>query len=821
MKIAIGSSRTSLHWESADIEWSELIKRFSSTTYTKETMAEYAGMPKDRKTDIKDVGGLVGGELKGTQRKNEFIMNRCILALDIDYGSTDTWDEITTMCDWECLMHTTHSHTPDKPRYRLYFPLSKPCQRDQYAPIGRMVASMLNIELFDDTTYEASRLMFWPSTCKDGEFKVWHQTGEWLNPDDILARYNDWQDESTWPVSSRVTKSVRKSIKDKQSDPRQKNGIVGAFCNVYDIYSAIDKFLIDVYEPTDDRDRYTYIDGTTAKGLKIFDNGLFAQSWHDSDPAHGRLCNAFDLVRIHLFPDADEQKSFDAMRSFLNGDKAVQEKYDEMLFNNGKDMFEDGFDEDELENDQMDLSETGNALRLRDKFKDYMCYNPSLKWCVWNGMVWETNCESLAIRNVMILNDMFKTWAKGICGKTRPEKVDEMKKSEYPPEYQKALKAYAWAEASRNWTHISNTLRSARGVLKDTSTEKFDSDPWDLNTPLGVVNLKTGEVLPHAPWHRCTMMTTVSPDWDRSHERWDAFLDLITCGDKDLQDFLQQIAGMALVGEVYEECLIMCYGSGSNGKSTLFQIWTEIMGSYAGSMRNEIIMGNRFGTEVTGANQLRGKRLVIASELENQQVMSNSLLKRLTSHDAINANVKYAEAITFKPTHTLVIHTNHLPRLKTVDYGTIRRVIIVPFRAKISQEQKRNCFAEELIETEGSAILAWMINGAVRFYQNNMKLEQPEAIKTASQVYLESEDSLNRFISENCVIKDGAKVYVNQLYSAFRNWCEEDGTYWPGGRNKFSQELKDNKGFEVKRNNRGSYFSGICLSDDEEEDDEI
>lgn len=595
MIVAVGESRKSQNWVNKNVSWEGLVKRLSHTKYTEETEAEYKAMNKDRRNNLKDIGGIVGGELSAPQRKNENLLNRCILSLDIDYGTPDTWADYEMMCDWECLMHTTHSHTKDSPRYRMYFPLSRTVTKDEYTPLGRMIAKLIDIELFDDTTFEASRLMYWPSTCKDGEFKVWHQQGPWIDPDKILAMYEDWTDETQWPVSSRMTQAVRKSIKSKQSDPRQKTGIVGAFCKVYDIYEAIRVYLPDVYEITDEKDRYTYTGGTTSKGLKVFDDGLFAQSWHESDPAHGRLCNAFDLVRLHLFPGRGEQESYDSMISILNNDEKVQKELDNIIYGRSQHLFDDGFDEDELlERDEMDMTETGNAIRLKDKFGRYMCYNPSLKWCTWDGAKWMTDSESMAIRNVMRLNDYFKRWSKELLTKY-PEKSDENGKplKEQSIEHEKAKKAYAWAIQSRQWNKINNTLKAARGVMKDETVESFDHNPWELNTPLCIVDLKTGQQYPHNPANHCTYITTVSPDWDMHHEGWDRFLDLITCGDKELQNYLQQIAGMALVGEVYEESLIMCYGTGSNGKSTLFQIWAELMGTYADSVRNEVIMGNR------------------------------------------------------------------------------------------------------------------------------------------------------------------------------------------------------------------------------------
>ena len=812
MIISVGANRKSLQWKTRDVSWDYLVKRLSSTTYTSETMSQYNAMDKDRRINCKDIGGMVGGELDGPQRKDSSLLNRCILALDIDYGSANTWDDYEMLCDWECLMHTTHSHTPENPRYRMYFPLRRPVKKEEYAPMARMVASLIDIEQFDDTTYEASRLMFWPSTCKDGEFKVWHHEGKWIDPDEILGMYDDWQDESEWPVSSRMNQLVRKMRKDKQEDPRNKTGIVGAFCKVYDIYSAIDEYLSDVYAPTDERDRYTFINGHTSKGLKVFDDGLFAMSWHDTDPAHGRLCNAFDLVRIHKCPNSDDRKSFDEMTKMLQTDKKVAKAFDEII--NGDAAFDDIVDIDELKRSDVDFTEMGNALKLNDKYRANMKFSDSLGWCVYDGLQWRAD-ESLAMIHVLRQCDVLMENATNLLEKTKPDNVENMKKTEYPEDYQLALNYYAWAKQSRSYRNISHTLGLAKGMMHIADTNCFDSDPWALNTPAGLIDLKTGMMTEHEAWHMCTMCTSVSPDWDAPHDAWDAFLDRVTDGDKEFQAYLQEIAGMALVGAVFEENLVMVYGSGGNGKSTLFKIWQTLAGDYAGTIRNELLTGNKFGNEVYGMNTLRGKRLVITSEFEDSTQLSGALLKRLTSRDDISANVKFHEPITFTPTHTLVLHTNHLPRLRSIDYGTVRRIAVAPFNAVLGEGERKTNFAQTLIDEEGSAILAWMIDGSIRFYNNHMKIKKPAVVEKATKEYIEGEDRLASFVKEMCDVGEGKTCKTGDLFQAFKSWLDENGLHWAGGTPAFKREVEA-KGYKTKHSNKGTVVVGLALKDEDD-----
>ncbi|WP_039662131.1 virulence-associated E family protein [Trueperella pyogenes] len=303
--VAYASTRFARTWTNTTTTWADLVARLATTHRTTETVEQYRQMRKPDQDRIKDVGGFVAGHLRDGRRKKGHALSRAILTLDADFATPTLWDEISMLWDEAAAVYSTHKHTPAKPRLRVLFPLSRDVSESEYEPVARKVADLLGIDQFDDTTYEATRLMYWPSTSADGEYVFEHKTGVLLDPDRILAMYDDWRDVSTWPVSSRQTKAIV-SRAQRQADPQTKTGIVGAFCRAYTIQEAIEAFLPEVYTPSTVEGRYDYIPGESAAGLVIYED-KFAYSHHATDPAGGKLCNAFDLVRLHKFGDLDDE----------------------------------------------------------------------------------------------------------------------------------------------------------------------------------------------------------------------------------------------------------------------------------------------------------------------------------------------------------------------------------------------------------------------------------------------------------------------------------------------------------------------------------
>lgn len=305
MKIAYGNSRMDKKWKNTDISWEDFCSRVKNTQRTTETVEEYRKMRKGGQDSIKDVGGFVGGHLKDGRRKKGNVLSRSILTLDMDYGTSTIWEEISTFFPYQCCIYSTHKHTPENPRLRLIIPLFRDVGEEEYAAVSRMVAKEIGIDLFDDTTYEPERLMYWPSTSRNGIFVYEEKDGSLLDPDVFLNKYDDWRDTSTWPVSSRQSEILERSLKE-QADPLSKEGVIGTFCRTYSVSTAIDTFLKDIYEPSAMIGRYDYIPADSSAGVILYDD-KFAYSHHATDPASGRLLNAFDLVRIHKFGHLDDR----------------------------------------------------------------------------------------------------------------------------------------------------------------------------------------------------------------------------------------------------------------------------------------------------------------------------------------------------------------------------------------------------------------------------------------------------------------------------------------------------------------------------------
>ena len=322
MKIALGNSRMDKKWKNRDISWEKFKDIIRVTKRTTETVSEFRKLGKAQQDRVKDIGGFVGGALREGKRRNGYVLCRSLLTLDMDYATPGVWDQIEALYDWRCCLYSTHKHTPSAPRLRLIIPLAREVTEDEYPALGRMVASDIGIDAFDDTTYEPSRLMYWPSTPADGEFVFQEKDGELLDPDRYLARYADWRDCAMWPTSKRQSEVMHKQLA-KQADPLDKGGVIGAFCRAYPIADAMETFLADIYEPSAMSGRYDYIPADSSAGVVIYDD-KWAYSHHATDPACGKLMNAFDLVRLHKFGEMDEQASFKAMADFAVRDERVK-----------------------------------------------------------------------------------------------------------------------------------------------------------------------------------------------------------------------------------------------------------------------------------------------------------------------------------------------------------------------------------------------------------------------------------------------------------------------------------------------------------------
>ena len=356
-------------------------------------------MTRAERDNVKDVGGFVGGYLKNGKRSNASVVDRCLVCLDADNADAGLLDDLDMTFINAYALYSTHSHTPEKMRLRLIIPLSRTVTPDEYAAISRRIADDLTLSRFDPTTFEPARLMYWPSTPEDGEFVFRYADEPFLDPDTVLATYPDWQDASLWPTTQPVEAKMRRTVS-KQEDPLTKQGIIGAFCRAHSITDVLEHILSDKYTPTMQDDRYTFVGGSTTGGLVVYDD-QYAYSHHATDPAGGKLCNAFDLVRWHLFtpggtaPDGsrvgDEKASIKKMQEYAAQDDATrhtlsEERREQSIreFGDLDELEKPKAPEDENWADQLEVDKQGNVKDTLGNLAVILRNDPRLKDIAYN-----------------------------------------------------------------------------------------------------------------------------------------------------------------------------------------------------------------------------------------------------------------------------------------------------------------------------------------------------------------------------------------------------------------------------------------------------
>lgn len=307
--ISAGANRRATTWVAQTLLVSELWNKLKTPARGTETLADYMNMKKAQQDELKDIGGFVGGSLSGTRRKANAVSGRDIITLDLDNipagGKDDVLRRVDALGCGYCI-YSTRKHQPSAPRLRVLFPLDRTVTAEEYEPIARKMGEYIGLEYADPTTFEVSRLMYWPSCCSDSEYVYAVGDKDFVSADGLLAQYADWHDMTQWPALPGQAHFTKLAV--KQGDPESKNGVVGAFCRTYDVLRAMDELIPGIYEECDTMPgRYTYVEGTTSGGAVLYEDGKFLYSHHATDPCSGRLVNAFDMVRLHKFADKDDE----------------------------------------------------------------------------------------------------------------------------------------------------------------------------------------------------------------------------------------------------------------------------------------------------------------------------------------------------------------------------------------------------------------------------------------------------------------------------------------------------------------------------------
>ena len=363
----------------------------------------------------------------------------------------------------------------------------------------------------------------------------------------------------------------------------------------------------------------------------------------------------------------------------------------------------------------------------------------------------------------------------------------------------------------RNYKNIVNMQNAAKPMLAIDVSE-LDYDAELLNTPEQTYDLTKGMAggHPHDPDDLITKVTNCSPG-DEGMQLWLDTLDTFFCKDKALISYVQEIVGMAAVGKVYAEHMIIAYGGGANGKSTFWNTIARVLGNYSGKISAEALTMNCKRNVKPEMAELKGKRLIIASELEEGTRLNTGMVKQLCSVDPIEAEKKYKDPFHFDPSHTLVLYTNHLPKVSANDDGTWRRLIVIPFNAKITGKSDIKNFSDYLFEHAGSAIMKWIIEGAEIAINKGFKFTEPQVVVDAINEYRENNDWLGQFIEEHCDVAPSYSEKSGELYQQYRVSCIQCGEFVRSTSDFYGSLEK--AGFFRYRKKSGRVIVGLKLKD--------
>lgn len=465
----------------------------------------------------------------------------------------------------------------------------------------------------------------------------------------------------------------------------------------------------------------------------------------------------------------------------------------------------------------VDYTHVGQALVLKGYYGDQLCYSEATDWLVYNGSYYEQGMETRArgLAQKMTNTQLHEAEAalKQCKVMSKQSGLSDKQKNDlaYTTKMMEAYRSHV--SRCRSSSGITGTLRELRPMLL-TTVDDLDADPFLLNTPTGTVDLQTGKMLPHKSTDLITKQTNYSPSLD-GMDLWLDALDTFFRQDQELIDYVQEIVGISAIGRVYNEFLIIAYGSGRNGKSTFWNTVSQVLGTYSGNLSAETLMVTKANVQPEMA-ELQGKRLVIASELEEGMRLNTARVKQICSTDRIFAAKKYLQPTSFAPSHTVVLCTNHLPKVGAIDTGTWRRLLVIPFNAKIETDSDVKNYSAFLCETAGEAILQWIIDGAVRVIAKDYHLREPAVVQDAVKKYRDDQNWLAHFLEECCEVDASYTAPSGKTYTRYRDFCREIGEYSRSTTDFYA--ALESQGYYRSRTRDGKIVHGFRLLPDPDDD---
>ncbi|HEO7897013.1 TPA: DNA primase [Streptococcus agalactiae] len=718
----------------------------------------------------------VAGLFTNNTRSNANFIKSDVLVMDIDNDHTNNSDEWVTeellkgiFADYNFALVTSRNHLVQKgdkaarPKFHIYFQINEVTDKDTYALLKEELVNRYGI--FDTNAKDAARFFFGNPNAQ----VLWHDS--WLTIDEDLLDDMVAQDDE-------------------------------------------EDFDADFYQPPT---------GPITEGSRNSTMSVFAAKILKRLGVTKEARDGFDEQALKCVPPLEKAELDTIWGSAVRF-------YNKTIKNSKDYKSPEEFQRESLKPD--DYSDVGEAGVLAREYANKLAYTNATDYLYYDGTHWREN-KQLALGAVVHFTDdqlaEANTFLESTEKQLQSSGIDEMtikaggkrlENAVETPLQLKYLKAYLVAKEfhkfvmkHRDYKNLMAVYNTAKPMLTVELSE-LDSDDMLLNTPEATYDLRQGTKgqQAHNPEDYITKMTAVSPS-DKGQDLWQETLATFFCNDQELIDYVQEIIGMAAIGKVYQEHMIIAYGGGANGKSTFWNTIARVLGSYSGKLSADALtMSNKRNVSPELA-ELKGKRLVIASEMAEGMRLNTAVVKQITSTDEIQAEKKYKDPFHFVPSHTLVLYTNHLPKVGANDDGTWRRLVVIPFNVKITSRADIKNFADYLYDHAAPAIMSWIIEGAEKAIKTNFKASVPAAVSNSVKAYREANDWLGHFLSDCCEVGDQLIEKSGELYSQYRGYCAKNMEYTRSTTDFYS--ALDQAGFRRKRTNKGNLILGLKLVDDD------
>ena len=713
----------------------------------------------------------VCAEYQGNYRSVGNFSRSDVVVMDIDNDHTEDpgeWitpeklDEMLPDISYAIAFSRNHMKKKNgkaaRPKFHVYFQITETTDAGWYAALKRGIKK--RFDFFDGNAIDAARFIFGADV---GEV-VWHEG--WMTIDEeVEPDYEEPRNEETGSNSGPILEGSR-------------NNTMSRFAG-----RVLKKY------------------GVTDRAREAFE-------------LHARRCDP-------PLPEIELNTIWNSAVKFYKNTVCTQPGYVE------PDEYNAEFDSLKPE----DFSDMGEAKALIKEYRDELLYTDATQFLSYDGMCWRENrqkavgaVEEFLDMQLVESRDQFETAVAHMLavdpsldeitvrkGGRALEKLITPQNADAFGELQAARSYYGFVMKYRNYKHIADTQNTAKPMVA-TDINLFDAQENYLNTPGGTFDLAKGVngMMPHKATDLLTKITNCAPGED-GRQLWEDALQLFFCGDQELIEYVQMTVGMAAVGKVYVEALIIAYGEGRNGKSTFWNTISRVLGTYSGAMSADSLTANCRRNVKPEIAELKGKRLIIAAELEEGTKLSTSILKQLCSTDQIRGEKKFKDPFDFTPSHTAVLYTNHLPKVSASDDGTWRRLIVIPFHAKIEGSSDIKNYADYLYNNAGPTVMSWIIEGARKVIEREFKIEPPKVVANAIAEYRGMNDWLTHFLEDCCVTGDGLEQKSGDLYQEYRAYCLRTGEY---ARNNadFIAEI-EKRGFMRKKKKFGMWVLGLQLKD--------